>query len=134
MNLWRYLLAIALIGHGIGHVMGFLAAWTKLPMGFSKVPWVLPGGFTINSAVGRAFGLLWLVAMIGFIGAGLGVLGIAVQQDWWRPLALASAVISLVAIVPWWNTVGPKLGPLLFDLIVLAGLLFWGDQLSKAIR
>lgn len=95
--LLRYIIAMVLIGHGIGHVMGFLEAWTTVSVGFSNQPWLLSSGITIDSPVGRAFGLLWLVAMIGFVGAGLGLL---FHQAWWQPLAIAAAVISLVVILP----------------------------------
>jgi hypothetical protein len=130
----KYIVATAFIAHGLGHSLGFLAAWTALPMGFVDRPWLLPGGFTMASPVGRAFGLLWLVAMIATIGAGLGLL---YGQMWWRPLALAAAVISLTAILPWWPTVAarPRVWATLFDLAVLIALApTWGDQIVQALR
>ena len=65
----KYVMVLALLGHGAGHVMGFLAAWTKLPMGFVDQPWVFGGDIMIQTAIGRVFGLVWLVALVGFIGA-----------------------------------------------------------------
>jgi hypothetical protein len=46
------------------------------------------------------------------------------RQAWWPSLAIASAIISLIVIVPWWNTVPPgaKAGAF-FDLVILAILL-----------
>ena len=105
MTVIRYVIVLALLAHGIGHVMGFLAAWTKLPMGFVDRSWVLGGDVKIQTAIGRAFGLIWLVALVGFIGAGLGLL---LRQEWWSALATAGSVISIVAIVPWWNTATPS--------------------------
>lgn len=130
----KYIIALVLIVHGMGHVMGFIESWTKISVGFSEQPWLLSGGVTMESPVGRAFGLLWLVAMIGFVGAGLGLL---FYQEWWPPLAVVAAVISLVAIIPWWKTVTPGsgVGATLVDLLVLVALLLpWGDRIVQAIH
>lgn len=118
----KYLIFLALLGHGAGHALGFLAAWTRLPMGFKDRPWLLGGDVGIQSGVGRAFGLLWLAALAGFIAAAVGLL---FHQPWWETLAIASSLISVVAIVPWWKAVtpGPRFWALLVDLVVLIGLL-----------
>ena len=84
MDFIKYIVVLALLGHGAGHAMGFVDR-----------PWVFGGDVTIQTAVGRAFGLIWLVALVGFIGTGLGLL---LQQEWWSGLAVASAVVSIVAI------------------------------------
>jgi hypothetical protein len=95
MALIRWLAALVLICHGIGHIMGFLAAWTTVPVGWQDVPWLLGGGFRIVSPVGKA---------------------------WWLPLATAAAAISLVAILPWWMAapMGARVGAIVVDLVV-----FW---------
>lgn len=132
-NILRWVVIIVLLAHGIGHIMGFLAAWTTVPMGFTDRPWLFSDTITVESAVGRAFGLLWLVAMIAFLGAAFGLIG---HQVWWRPLLIAAAVISLAAILPWWNTVtaGPRFGAVLVDLVILIALLPpWGLQIEQAI-
>lgn len=132
-NILRWVVIIVLLAHGIGHIMGFLAAWTTVPMGFTDRPWLFSDTITVESAVGRAFGLLWLVAMIAFLGAAFGLIG---HQVWWRPLLIAAAVISLAAILPWWNTVtaGPRFGAVLVDLAILIALLPpWGLQIEQAI-
>jgi hypothetical protein len=46
---------------------------------------------------------LFLAAFIGFIGAALGLLGVLVPHQWWRTLAVAAAVISLVALALFWK-------------------------------
>ena len=130
----RNLVAVVLIAHGLGHTMGFLAAWTNVPVGFTEQPWLLPGDFAIDSAVGRAFGLLWLVAMVGTVGAGMGLIG---RQPGWPQLAVAASVISLVAILPWWGTVTPgsRLWAALFDVAVIVALAFpWGERVAAALR
>jgi hypothetical protein len=130
----RYLVALLLLLHGAGHVMGFLASWTTLPMGFTDQPWILPGDAAVQGAVGRAFGLLWLVAMIATMGAAIALL---LHQPLWRPLSISASVISLVAIVPWWNTVpaGPRFGAVSFDVVVIAALSFpWRDAIVRAVE
>lgn len=130
--LLRLVVAVILVMHGLGHVMGFSAAWTPAKMGLSDRPWIFSPGITIDTPVGRTFGLLWLVAMIGFVASGLGLLFF---QGWWPQLAVASAFISLVAILPWWGTVpaGARYGAVLVDLLVLVLLLGpWAGQVWQA--
>ena len=129
----RTIIALVLIAHGIGHVMGFLEAWTGIPVGFSRSPWLFSDGVLMDSTVGRAFGVLALIAMIGWVGAGLGLLG---DQAWWRPLALMSAVVSLVFILPWWNTLsdGFRIGGGAFDLAAMVVLATgWPAPLDRAL-
>lgn len=129
----RWLIALALLMHGVGHITFFLAAWTEVPMGYAATPWLLPGSFTVSSAVGKAFGLLWLLAMVGFVGAALGLVA---RQPWWPTLAVASAVVSLVVLLPWWNTVDPgtRMWALLADLAVIVAFAFpWREQLVAAL-
>lgn len=130
----RLMLAVILIAHGIGHIMGFMAAWTNVPMGFTDRPWLLSTGVTVHSAVGKAFGLLWLVALVALVGAGLGVL---LRADWWPMLAIIGSAISLMAILPWWNTVAtsPRIWASLVDIVTIVVLLVpaWRDQLTRAV-
>lgn len=130
----KYVVALALLGHGAGHALGFLAAWTDLPMGFREAPWIFGGDVEIRTPVGRAFGLLWLAALAGFVVAALGLL---LRQEWWGVLAVAGSVMSILAILPWWNTVtpGPRLWALLVDVVVLVGLLGpWKDRVSGVLE
>jgi uncharacterized membrane protein YphA (DoxX/SURF4 family) len=119
--LTRWLFAAPLIAHGLAHISGFIASWTESPAGYTESPWIFSSTITLQSPAGRAFGLLWLVAAIGFIGTGLMlVFGLR----WWPASAMAASVISLFAIVPWWNTVPPgaKFGAF-FDVVVIIVLL-----------
>jgi hypothetical protein len=129
----RFVFAAVLIGHGLAHAGGFIAAWTKTPSGYSDHPWVFSDTVSLQSSVGRAFGLLWLVAMIGFASAGLGLL---MGQDWWPTLAVSAATVSLVAIVPWWHAVPPGAwtGAALDVLIILLGLLPIGNQVVDLVK
>lgn len=132
-NLLRWVVAIVLLAHGVGHIMGFMASWTYVPMGFTDRPWLLSDAVTVHSIVGRVFGLLWLVAMGAFL---VGVYGLIGHQTWWRPLLIAAALISLFVILPWWNTVTPgsKIGAAVVDVVVLIALLPpWGEQVAQTL-
>ncbi len=117
----KIVVPLVLLGHAIGHSMGFLASWTEIKCGFTEAPWILSPGVTISGWVGRAFGVLWLVALIAF---GAGLFGMVGHQAWWRTAMLFGALVSLVVVVPWWNTVTPgaRYGATLVDLLILAAL------------
>ena len=102
--MWRYVLAVVLIGHGLANMAGVIAPWTKSTQGFSDRPWIFSRGITLRSTVGRLFSLVWLLSTIGLVAGGVGLL---TGQTWWRTAALIGALASLVAIVPWWRTVPP---------------------------
>src|SRR5215469_2481941 len=98
--MWRYIIAIVLLAHGIGHIMPFMAAWTpkSSKVGFSDASWIFSGGVGVESPIGQAFALLGLLALIGFVA---GALGLSTHQAWWPMVTMVAAVISIVTIVPW---------------------------------
>lgn len=129
----RWLIAIAMLMHGVGHIMFFLESFTGSPMGFSSEPWLLPGAFTVTSPVGKAFALLWLLAMLGFMAAAIGLL---LRQTWWPALAVGAAVISLVVLLPWWNVIASssRVWVLLADLVIIVAFgLPWKDQVIESL-
>ncbi len=115
--MWRYLLALPFLVHGAAHVSGFLASWTVLEVGFSGSAWILSPSVGYRSLIGRGFGLLWLAAAISHLAAGVGLM---LGLGWWASAALAGSLVSLLVILPWWNTVPPgaRLGAA-FDLLVI---------------
>ncbi|MGQ9587477.1 MAG: hypothetical protein ACUVT7_03735 [Thermoplasmata archaeon] len=67
-----------------------------------------------------------------FIGSGIGVL---MNENWWRTLAIISSAISIVAIVPWWDTVvGAKAGVAMDFAIILVLLLSRGEEIAGLLR
>jgi hypothetical protein len=133
MNIFGIIIAVTLLGHGIGHVMGFLASWTNLPMGFTKSPWIISRDIHIQSSVGKAFGILWLISMGAFIAAAIGLF---TGQSWWTTVAIIASFLSLLAFIPWWNTFTPgsKQAAVLVDVVVIAVLLGpWKDELLARI-
>jgi hypothetical protein len=116
----RIIIAIPLIVHGLAHISGFLTAWTPANTGFPDKPWLFSSSIYLSSPVGKIFGVLWLLSMIGLAGSGLGLL---LRQEWWHVLALSGAVLSLVVIVPWWRAVPPGawIGAA-FDVLIIIAL------------
>ena len=82
----------------------------------------------VGGTVGKLFGLLALVVVALLVAAGIGAL---TGQPWWTTAAVLGAVLSLVLILPWWNTFAPasRLWAVLFDVVILAALLpGWKEQ------
>lgn len=118
--------ALVLLGHGLGHTTGAAGAWSTLETGFSDRPWVFGGDVRLDSPVGKAFGLVFLLTTALFvISSAEAFMG----SDLWRTFALAGSVASIACVVPWWNTVilGARLGVFL-DLAVILVLLVPGGE------
>jgi hypothetical protein len=126
-NLVRIILVLVLIAHGLGHTLGlFPTVGLGKAASWSDQSWLFTS--LLGEALTRWIGVVvWLLATGGFIVVGLGLLGTATPLPWWRSLAMAAAIISLVGIVLYphafpglLNTVGA----LVVDIIVLVAL-FW---------
>ena len=93
-GVWRIVIAVVILAHGIGHVLFLAPCLGFSQWGQSAQSWLLTGrlGDTVTRLAG---GLLWLVAIVSFAAAGVGLL---VQAPWWRTLAVIPAVVSLLAL------------------------------------
>jgi hypothetical protein len=110
--MFKILIALVLLAHGIGHSMGLLQVFKVAPVNpnWHGDSWILSGlvGTTAAQAAGVA---LWTVAIVGFAGAAGAVIG-WVPVSWWQPLAVVSAVASTAGLVffpvafPAFSTVG----------------------------
>ncbi|HET7235428.1 MAG TPA: hypothetical protein VFK59_03240 [Actinomycetota bacterium] len=132
MGVLRLLFAMFLILHGLGHAIWFMGAWVPVGETRFREPWLFSEGVTIESPAGKVIGLLALVTTVGFVAAGWGLLG---REDWWRATAIASAVLSLIVVVPWWRS-SPgttSINATLADVaILLVALLPIGQELAEA--
>ena len=123
----RIIIALVFFVHGVGHVMGIMPALGLSSVkGWSSRSWLLTPllGETLSRVISF---VLFLAALVGFLAAALGLMGWLVPHDSWRTLAVVSAVISLVAIVLFWNAfvalIPNKVGAIAVDLATLICLL-----------
>jgi len=115
-------LAVVLVFHGVGHVLFLapalrLAGWADQTGG----SWLL--GPAMGDGIAHGVGaVVWAASAILFVGAASGLL---LTQEWWRPLVVAGAVVSLIGIVAFWGGIAPSsaIAALVVDVIVLASLL-----------
>ena len=122
----KLIIGLVLVAHGIGHSLGAfpIFGWAKAD-GWSGDSWILtgPAGVTATHALGL---VLWAAALVGFVVAGLGVLGVAVPVEWIRPVAVVASMVSLVAIGLFWDALPSmvsKVGAIGVDVIVLWAVL-----------
>ena len=95
---------VILLVHGLGHggAMAALAWINARPGGQTggwraARSWLVPGlPAGAATAVACAF---WTIALVGFAGTALAMAGLLVPVDALRPLALGSAIVSLVGIM-----------------------------------
>ena len=72
--------------------------------------------------------VLAVIAGIGFIAAGLAMFDILLPHGWWRALAIASSVVSLILCALFWNAyliVGPVVA---IGIIVVVGFVHWPTE------
>ncbi len=122
----KIFIGLVLLVHGVGHSLGYfpIFGWAKSE-GWTGDSWILtsPLGPTVANGVAL---VLWTIPLVGFVLAGLGVLGVAVPADWIRPLAIVSSVVSIAAIVLFWDSLPAltsKIGALAVDIAVLWAVL-----------
>ena len=115
-DVWRYVIGAVIIAHGLGHAGG---------------PWFFQGSWltdVLASGVLRwAFIVLWILAGLGFVAAGLAVLGVLVPVELWRMLSIGSAALSLVVAVLFLGggMNQPLFNALAMDAIILVALLIF---------
>ena len=92
-GLVRNLIAGALFVHAVGHTLGlFMPARS----------WLLPNA---SEPVLRTMSsIFWILTAGGFLLSCVSFLAIIVPSDWWRPLAMVFAVVSLIGIGLFWGT------------------------------
>jgi hypothetical protein len=61
--------------------------------------WLLSHLGLERSFLGTLAGLLWLISGVALIAAASGLFGFIVPTLWWRPLAGAGALISLLLFI-----------------------------------
>lgn len=114
--MWLYLVAVFFALHGLVHALGLTATWQVGPAGtVSASPELVPA-ISAGSPQAKLLGVLWLIAMVSFVGASATLLA---HVPWWRTVAVAAALVSLALCIAWWRDA--KVGAFI-DVAILAGL------------
>jgi hypothetical protein len=113
---WRYLVGALIALHGLIHAIGFSATWNLGKATVVSATPTYPSGLATGATSVRVLGVLWVVAMVAFLAAAVGVVTVA---PWWKGLAGGAAVLSLLLCLAWWNDA--KAG-VVIDLLILVGL------------
>ena len=129
----RTLIGVLLLLHGVIH--GILAVIPN-PNANEPVAATFFSGFAGPWLTGRLSGstlrtiaiALAVLAGVGFLLAGLAMFDRLVPHDWWRTLAIASSVVSMVLCLLFWNNyliVGPVVA---LGIIVALGFVHWPTE------
>jgi len=95
-RVFRWVIGVLLIGHGLTHAMGPVQIWGIADIQGLSGETALAAS---NTAV-QALALTWVGAMIVLVAAGVGALS---GRSWWRRVALAGAILSQLVIAVWWS-------------------------------
>jgi hypothetical protein len=117
--MWVWVIGLLLLGHAFVH-----AVWRTYG---PKTSWLF--ALAAPSALSSMSTVLFVASAIGFGLAGLALL---LHWSWWRPVAVISAVVSLVLLFVFWRNnlfVGAAL-----DIAVLVSVLWlhWPPQIFTA--
>lgn len=126
----RILIVLILGAHGIGHSIGVVGGWAQSAWGGSSTSWLLSP--VLGRATGIVEGGLWLLPGIGFVVAAGMLVG---NVELWRPVALASATMSLlvIALFPGQLPAGSTVGAVAVNAAVLLGLLVLNWPAAEAV-
>ena len=99
----RFSISLFIILHGLVHLWYFTLSQRlvefKPEMGWSGRSRIL-SGLLGDSTVRSLASTLFVVAAIAFVISGIGILG---QADWWWPMLVGSATLSLVILFVFWD-------------------------------
>lgn len=123
-------LGIFIVLHGLVHLW-YVTLSARLvefqpQMGWTGASWLLPG--TLEASVGRPLAaVLFAAATTAFAVSGASILAGA---DWTRPLLLAAAVVSSIALLMFWDGGSSMLVEkgvlgLIINAAIIAALLLW---------
>ena len=122
----RYVLAILLAGHGVAHLVGFVASWRLAAL--PELPYkttVIAGHVDVGDIGTRVIGALWLLAALAFLTAA----GAAVTQaSWMARFAFCTVVASMVLCVLGWPDA--RIGFWVNAGLALGLLFGWRDHLA----
>jgi len=120
-DLVRWAIVIALFAHGIGHILFMPPLADAMRVQVTGHSWLLAP--TIGDGATRLLATVAAAAAMALFVAAAG--GIILSATWWRPLALAGAVVSAALIAVLWDGLptSSALWAAAFDAAVLVALL-----------
>jgi len=119
----QIIIAIVLLAHGLGYVLAIFPIFgLKLSEKHSFTCWLIR-----KESNSKIIGFwIWFLALIGFVGAGLGLFGLIVPIEQIETLAKVAAVISLIGLVFFWNSFPfffpNKIGVIVINIAILVYL------------
>jgi hypothetical protein len=96
--MWRTVVGVDLILHGLVHVIGFVVAWRITALEGFAYRTDAVGGIDLGSSGVKVLGMYWLVAALGFVTADVALL---TRCGWWQSAKRGVAVVSLVLGIQW---------------------------------
>jgi hypothetical protein len=105
----KLIAAGVLLLHGLGHggALGAIA-WIRLRPGTATGEWVSARSWLVPSlsadTATTLAGAFWIVALVGFVIAAMSFWGVLIPGGVWRPLAVASALVSIAGITCFFGT------------------------------
>ena len=125
--MWKVIIAIRLAMHGLGHSAGLFSGMIKANNGI-----VLLGKY-VNEPVIKWLGIaLWLVALVLYVAAIMGIYNVIVPNDWWSPLLITASIVSITVILIWWKAF-PVWGPLIADVVILIGVFVLRSKITEIL-
>ena len=122
-----------LLVHGLGHGGALAAlAWIRLRPGTPTGGWLAARSWLVPSLTGDTAmtiaAAFWIVSLVGFVIAAMSFCGVVVPGSVWRPLAVASAIVSTVGVVLFLGTwpMNYTLAALGVNVAVLVAVLWLG--------
>ena len=118
----KLVITIIIVAHGIGHIMPLLAAFgLKISQSHSLHSWAFSSLIGEKPTTILAV-MYWLLPLIGFVVAGLGMYDILISFNSWQQVALVSAIISSIGLVFFWNAfpflIPNKVGVIVVNILV----------------
>lgn len=119
MNNWvRILLLIAVLIHGIGHILFLIPTLGLTGWGQSTQSWLLTN--LMGEKLTRGFGaVIWVAVILGYL---IGLYGFFAQTSWWPQLLIGASGISAVGLLLFWANSSPVISALTFDIVIILAL------------